>query len=658
MKINIRIRTLLIVFLLIHVDIQIAQGSDIIPEDVSKIILMSGPNKGELYKVLDFFRHDTLKFKAACFLIKNLDGKYCYFSNNIQDFYNKVSFFIGNTPNLNNKIVQNHYDNLLKTYGNLLDKSIKIYDIDTIKADYLISEINKAFESWNNPWSQDISFSLFCNYILPYRVGEEPLSNWREKYLKLYGNVTENLHGMQNNKYHKFGIYAELCKHVPLSLYIPKSNIVDFPLDMLPDIFMGSCKSIAYFSVTQLRALGIPATVDFIPQWANRSMGHSWGVMFVNDSTSIPFGRGEQLGVHFNARPERKIPKVFRETFVNNQAMSEISTESNEMIPELFKSKNIMDVTNIYTKTSDIEIELFDNSIIISRKWVFLTVFDNEDWVPVCFGKNQKGKASFTKVGRGIVYLPVVYDDYGQYISAGNPFVLSDEGVVIPIIADITQSQSVVLKRKYSYTPRVETAHKQIMGGSLYLSNDKTFKDSLYVGSIQEYGVSAYCPLSVLDDRAFKYVKYYSSPNNMSQTAELLCYDKCGNPISIINTYSLKNDTKGQERAMFDGNVLTSCNMSRITGKWIAAEFDKEYSLSEIRILPSTDGNFIEKGDDYELYFWDDDGWRLIIEKIADDHGKLEIKQVPSGALFLLHDVTKGIEERIFTIEDGNQIWW
>ena len=31
MKINITIRTLLIVFLLIHVDIQIAQGSDIIP---------------------------------------------------------------------------------------------------------------------------------------------------------------------------------------------------------------------------------------------------------------------------------------------------------------------------------------------------------------------------------------------------------------------------------------------------------------------------------------------------------------------------------------------------------------------------------------------------------------------------------------------------
>ena len=85
---------------------------------------MSGPNKGELYKVLDFFRHDTLKFKAACFLIKNLDGKYCYFSNNIQDFYNKVSFFIGNTPNLNNKIVQNHYDNLLKNSKN---ETINIY---------------------------------------------------------------------------------------------------------------------------------------------------------------------------------------------------------------------------------------------------------------------------------------------------------------------------------------------------------------------------------------------------------------------------------------------------------------------------------------------------------------------------------------------------
>lgn len=639
------------------INIYSMHATERIPNDVMKIIQSSNTNKEELLRVLDYFKDDSEKFKAACFLIKNMYGKYYYDSNKIQDFYKTVTEFINNTPNKNNKICQKFYDDCIDSYNYILDGCDKIYDLDNIKADYLISEINTAFESWKNSWSHHISFSLFCEYVLPYRIGEEPLSNWRSKYHTLYSKVANNLQGMQDNKFHKLGLYNELCKNIPLSLYIPKQPVIDFSLEMLPDLFMGSCKSIAYLNVAQLRALGIPATVDYIPQWANRSMGHSWGVIFMNDSTSIPFGRGEQLGIHFNARPERKIPKVFRETFKNNEYMSEITDESDEFIPELFKNRNIIDVTNVYTSTSNVEVNLFAKNSVRSRKWIFLCVFDNEDWVPIWFGKNENGKVIFSNVGRGVAYLPVIYDKDGQYISASNPFIISNNGIVKEIVANINETQDVLLKRKYNYTPRVDLAHKQIIGGSFYLSNNINFEDSLFVGSIQDYGINAYCSLPIDNKRLFKYVKYCSSLDNMSQTAELFFYDNKGELINIINTHSFKNDTKGQENAMFDGNVLTSCNMSRITGKWIIVEFEKETAVSEIRVIPSTDGNFIEKDDKYELYYWDD-GWRLLLEKVADDYGYLEIEQIPLGGLFLLHDVTKGTEERIFTIEDGDQIWW
>jgi len=36
----------------------------------------------------------------------------------------------------------------------------------------------------------------------------------------------------------------------------------------------------------------------------------------------------------------------------------------------------------------------------------------------------------------------------------------------------------------------------------------------------------------------------------------------------------------------------------------------------------------------------------------------LTLKNMPSGGLYLLHDKTKGWEERIFTYEDGEQVWW
>lgn len=36
----------------------------------------------------------------------------------------------------------------------------------------------------------------------------------------------------------------------------------------------------------------------------------------------------------------------------------------------------------------------------------------------------------------------------------------------------------------------------------------------------------------------------------------------------------------------------------------------------------------------------------------------LEYDNVPDNALLLLRNLTKGKEERIFTCEDGKQVWW
>jgi hypothetical protein len=36
----------------------------------------------------------------------------------------------------------------------------------------------------------------------------------------------------------------------------------------------------------------------------------------------------------------------------------------------------------------------------------------------------------------------------------------------------------------------------------------------------------------------------------------------------------------------------------------------------------------------------------------------LDYKNVPSGGLYLLHNLSRGKEERIFTYEDGQQMFW
>lgn len=54
-------------------------------------------------------------------------------------------------------------------------------DVKYIKADFLIHQIELAFNQWQTrPWNEGVDFENFKEYLLPYRVENEPLDYWRD----------------------------------------------------------------------------------------------------------------------------------------------------------------------------------------------------------------------------------------------------------------------------------------------------------------------------------------------------------------------------------------------------------------------------------------------------------------------------------------------
>ena len=46
-------------------------------------------------------------------------------------------------------------------------------DLEQVKADYLIHQIDQAFRLWtNSPWLEDLTLESFLEYLLPYRIGK------------------------------------------------------------------------------------------------------------------------------------------------------------------------------------------------------------------------------------------------------------------------------------------------------------------------------------------------------------------------------------------------------------------------------------------------------------------------------------------------------
>lgn len=85
----------------------------------------------------------------------------------------------------------------------------------------------------------------------------------------------------------------------------------------------------------------------------------------------------------------------------------------------------------------------------------------------------------------------------------------------------------------------------------------------------------------------------------------------------------------------------------------------KLLSTTRRKLLTSTDGiakASFETGRNYELFYWKDK-WVSLNKQVASNK-PLGFDEVPAGVLYWLVAEDSRKDERIFTIEDGKQIWW
>ena len=141
--------------------------------------------------------------------------------------------------------------------------------------------------------------------------------------------------------------------------------------------------------------------------------------------------------------------------------------------------------------------------------------------------------------------------------------------------------------------------------------------------------------------------------------AEIELYDKDGNKLKPKRVYGYRWTVRGHEQPkLYDGDPLTSFTLQATKRGWCGVELEEPTHISEIRYIPRNDGNYIAEGDKYQLYFWDKDDWHLLAEKIGNRDGVLWFDKVPKDGLYVLRDISNGKQERIFTYENGEQVWW
>ena len=136
--------------------------------EIEEVLKLAKKNRPELEKVLKYYSlnpKDSLKLRAAEFLILNMPGKYSederpseIFSPLFQEWDHLFHLGVADRKKT--------FDSLVTVYQLTSEKKY-LPDLMHIKADYLINNINLAFKVRDEmPWSKNIPFDLFCREIL------------------------------------------------------------------------------------------------------------------------------------------------------------------------------------------------------------------------------------------------------------------------------------------------------------------------------------------------------------------------------------------------------------------------------------------------------------------------------------------------------------
>jgi hypothetical protein len=627
------------------------------PDCLKVNLQLAGQNRNELKKVIRHYssRSDSLKRKAAIFLIGNMENHYSYVSKKWDSFQVELdTLFKKEDRGIE---LYNGFNTLYDKYSIGVKDITYVSDLQTMSAKYLIYNIDQAFKTWESPYCNYLNFDDFCEYILPYRVGTEPLCDWKAEFSKRFlPNLYAKLGGRKES-ITAVNICDELKSYPYNTITFFPGNIPDYNVHLLTVMRLGSCR---YFSIQALfaaRCMGIPVALDYTPQWATRSFGHEWNALITRTGKPLSFGIGDhvELGKHIENVPDRIPAKVYRETFAT-QRLSLAMIHGNEDIPPTLASPCIKDVTNDYYATTDVSVKPLI-TIPTKNKFVYLSVFDNKNWIPVAWTKVEKNGYLFQNVNRDIVCLPSFYS-WGGVFPAAYPVILRKVGTTTVLKPDLNKRETVILKRKYQ-DRMCSYLGFAMLGGRFQLANDSTFKDAIDIYKISVKPEQYYQIVNINPTKKYKYFRYLAPEKTHGEVAEIEVYE-----VGSKNKLSGKligNDTLISKSLLinaFDGDPLTRFSTKGVDGTWVGLKFNAPKSIDRIVYLPFNDDNCIDNNQLYELFYWDNKWISLGKQKGSSETYRLVYDNVPSNALLLLRNLTKGEEERIFTYENGEQVWW
>lgn len=666
------------------------------PEEVIVALKQAGPNRKELKKVLQHYKGDTLGYPAACFLIENMrwHGMGVWEKREDRAFRQRFewadSIYYQITGGVSDEILRHgmmskwlekNAERFNEVYGSLKMSGealqiISSSDLQTVKADFLISHIDNAIRRWKNSfYCRNLSFEDFCEYILPYRALEQGMClDGGRLSTRTLRHLDRSEPPVLTSVIERYRFYIENIRKM-------MGKRPDTGLSSAEDIFFQrerDCVPQCDYECQVLRACGVPAAIDI--NIGNREFvgQHHHCVVFDSAGRSLPFHAETGLSKDGNwgYALEYKL-NVYRNMYGAQKDSPYMLRKAGEALPEGFRSPAIREVTDYLKKTYPVRLKIpVETNTRLA--WLYSYSRNDRGCMAVTWGviDTVTREVCFEHVVPNVLYFPAYLGKDGEPYFWSDPLFVYEglngtAGVAEwaeLIGADTTKRTDLLITRKFPRKPNMLKLAADMVGGKFYGANEADGKDKKELYCITKMPEACLNEYPLDNRRAWRYYIYEAPGNRWADISVLefladssRLYPDTGHPLpcQFFSPEEVKAPRKSYMKLMpekpdnspeYDGNMQTSSSRHRIV-----YQLKEPRVVSCIRMAPKNADNIIRPGEDYDLFYWDK-GWQHQMN-VKSRYNYLHFQGLRTDRLYWLRNNTRGREEVPFLIRKGKPVF-
>jgi predicted esterase len=139
--------------------------------------------------------------------------------------------------------------------------------------DFLMEDLSLLFEARKKfPWATNVSERMFFNDVLPYASLDEPRDPWRAQFFQMGSEICRDCKTATEAAQ---ALNRELFKRVNVHYNLARKRNNQSPKESIEQ-GKATCTGLSIILVDACRAVGIPARIVGVPEWANKEGNHTW----------------------------------------------------------------------------------------------------------------------------------------------------------------------------------------------------------------------------------------------------------------------------------------------------------------------------------------------------------------------------------------------